>query len=126
MTIPKLKSAFESVFPSASVFLCDFHREQAWTRWVRDRKHGLTDEEGKELLSLLRDCTWASAPEDEGQPLYIDYRKAKTKLQASRVFKKHVPESLCLVVCKLADDTRGRVYLHDIIKSWCVRCTSFL
>ena len=74
-------SAFERVFPSVSVFLCDFHREQAWTRWVRDRKHGLTDE--------LRDCAWTSAPEDDNQPVNINYRKAETKLQASRVFKKH-------------------------------------
>eukprot|EP00795_Rhopilema_esculentum_P005787 gene5787-11076_t len=27
-------NAIESVFESCRVYLCDFHREQAWTRWV--------------------------------------------------------------------------------------------
>ena len=25
-----------AVFPSANVYLCEFHREQAWTRWIRN------------------------------------------------------------------------------------------
>ena len=27
--------AIEQVFPHCKVFLCDFHREQAWERWVK-------------------------------------------------------------------------------------------
>ena len=30
-----------------SLFLCDFHKEQCWERWVHDTKHGLTKEEGQ-------------------------------------------------------------------------------
>ena len=33
--------SLESVFPSIQVFLCDFHREQSWSRWVNLRKHGV-------------------------------------------------------------------------------------
>ena len=29
-------NAILSVFPSADVYLCEFHREQAWTRWIRN------------------------------------------------------------------------------------------
>ena len=47
--------AIRDVFPSCKVYLCDFHREQAWERWVKDRKHGLSPDEGDTLLSLLRD-----------------------------------------------------------------------
>ena len=31
--------AITQVFPQCTVYLCDFHCEQAWERWVRD--HGL-------------------------------------------------------------------------------------
>ena len=33
-------SSLEKVFPKIKVFLCDFHREQAWNRWLacRDNK----------------------------------------------------------------------------------------
>ena len=30
-------SAIEEVFPSTKVYLCDFHREQAWERWCKVR-----------------------------------------------------------------------------------------
>lgn len=60
--------ALETSFPSVKVYLCDFHREQAWERWVKNSKHGLTKEEGMSLLNLLRDCAGAPAC-DDGQHL---------------------------------------------------------
>lgn len=27
-----------AVFPSCEIYLCEFHREQAWTRWIRNGK----------------------------------------------------------------------------------------
>ena len=39
-----------AIFPSTTVYLCDFQREQAWARWTRDHKHGLSPEEAEELL----------------------------------------------------------------------------
>lgn len=51
--------ALESAFPTSTVYICDFHREQSWGRWVKDHKHGLTSDEGDELLDLLRSCAWA-------------------------------------------------------------------
>ena len=44
--------AIEQVFPSAKSFICDFHWEQAWERWVRDHKHGLTKEQGEETAHV--------------------------------------------------------------------------
>lgn len=32
--------AIKNCFPATKVFLCDFHREQAWERWCKDHKHG--------------------------------------------------------------------------------------
>lgn len=35
------------------VYLCDFHREQAWERWVSKIVHGVSDKKD-EVLSRLR------------------------------------------------------------------------
>jgi len=50
----------ESTFPGCRVHLCDFHREQAWEQWVKDRKHGLSPVDGEVLFELLRKCATAS------------------------------------------------------------------
>ena len=34
--------ALEEVFPGIKIFLCDFHREQAWSRWVKLQAHGVS------------------------------------------------------------------------------------
>jgi hypothetical protein len=34
-------STLESLFDGIEIFLCDFHREQAWTRWVNKRDNGV-------------------------------------------------------------------------------------
>jgi hypothetical protein len=36
----KLKGYFY-FFTECSVFICDFHREQAWIRWLSSHKHGV-------------------------------------------------------------------------------------
>jgi len=45
--------ALEASFPDTNVYLCDFHREQAWERWVKDRKHGLSTSDAEWLLDQL-------------------------------------------------------------------------
>jgi len=49
-------TALENTFAGCCVYICNFHREQAWERWVRDKKHHLTEDQGRELLSMLRQC----------------------------------------------------------------------
>ena len=51
--------ALEEVFAATTVHLCDFHREQAWGRWAKDHKHGSSQSEAEELLTLLCACAWA-------------------------------------------------------------------
>ena len=36
-------TALESVYPNVKVFLCDFHREQAWNRWVNKADNGVAN-----------------------------------------------------------------------------------
>lgn len=80
--------ALESVFPSTTIYLCDFHREQAWDRWIKDRKHGLTQHEGEELLALLRACAWAQ-PSSDGT-LTSAYELAVDNLKKSSVWSNHI------------------------------------
>ena len=77
--------AIRDVFPSCKVYLCDFHREQAWERWVKDRKHGLSPDEGDTLLSLLRDI--AQAPSSE--TLDHNYSQHVDNLKQSAIWKKN-------------------------------------
>ena len=49
-------AAVKSSFPSMTLLICDFHREQAWECWVKDRKHGVTVQEAEELLNYLHEC----------------------------------------------------------------------
>ena len=47
-------AALNFAFPESTVYLCDFHKEQAWSRWTRDSQHGLTAESSETLLFHLR------------------------------------------------------------------------
>ena len=81
-------SAIQNIFPSTQIFVCDFHREQAWERWVKDKKHGLSDIQGSILLELLRDCT--NALPNRGicdKPGDYYYKQAEKLLQDSDVWK---------------------------------------
>ena len=81
--------ALEAVFAGIQVYLCDFHREQAWVRWVNNTKHGLTKDEGQILLNLLRDCATAP-PSDSPDELSNHYfHEAVNNLKASSVWKNH-------------------------------------
>ena len=42
-----------SLFDGIKVFLCDFHREQAWKRWIVKRENGVFSI-GEEILARLR------------------------------------------------------------------------
>ena len=71
--------AIQEVFPEAQVYLCDFHREQCWQRWVRDSKHGLNAQDGALLLSLIRKLAYA---QDEST-----YHEAESQLKQSELWK---------------------------------------
>ena len=81
--------AIEQQFPSCKVYLCDFHREQAWERWVRDRKHGLSVSDGDQLLSLLRNCAWASPARNGDVPPDKHYKEAEELLKESTVWREN-------------------------------------
>ncbi|PIK39505.1 hypothetical protein BSL78_23659 [Apostichopus japonicus] len=55
-------NALEIPFPDCKVILCDFHREQAWIRWMRASKHGLLGA-SDDILLLLRRIAQATTQE---------------------------------------------------------------
>ena len=81
--------AIETAFPTATVYLCDFHREQSWERWVKSHQHGLTDDEASQLLDLLRDCAWACPCHDNENSQEYYYNQAVERLKTSSVWKTH-------------------------------------
>lgn len=82
--------ALQKVFPSCTVYLCDFHREQAWGRWIRSRQSGLSTAEQEELLSDLRSLAWASpGSTDDKQEKDHFYRIREGILRKSRAYHDH-------------------------------------
>ena len=81
-------AALETCFPDTKVYLCDFHREQAWERWTRDSSHGLSTDDSEFLLEQLRACAWApSTTPAENLPLDHNYLQAVDALKSSNLWK---------------------------------------
>ena len=81
-------SAIEHTFLSTCVFICDFHREQAWTRWVNTTHNSLSKVEAEDLLTLLRKCVWAPSSSDKGSKT-DGHIKAVNDLKESCIYKEH-------------------------------------
>ena len=82
--------AVEKVFPDTKVYLCDFHREQSWERWVKNHENEVSPADQAELLELLHSCAWAS-PSDSSSDLPFDanYQKALKILHDSRIWREN-------------------------------------
>lgn len=61
------------------MYLCDFHREQAWVRWVNKGKNGVTKEQKDKLLTRLR--ALAKAPNEE------EFQTILTNLESDELWK---------------------------------------
>lgn len=85
-------SALEASFPNTTIYLCDFHREQACERWVKNHKHGLTANEAEILLDHLRAIAWAPSvqPDEDGAlPRYHHFHAAVKVLKDTAIWKKN-------------------------------------
>ena len=61
-------------------YICDFHREQAWNRWVVSNENGLAKDEQNTLKRLLRGVANALTQ--------TDFNSAVEALQSSTVYQK--------------------------------------
>ena len=41
-----------AITPTCQIYLCDFHREQAWEWWTKEQKHGLSADDAEVVLSF--------------------------------------------------------------------------
>ena len=74
-------NAIEREFPKADVYICDFHRNQAWHRWIRSGKSGLDSNKQNILMAMLQRVATAR---DVAQ-----YDAAVAKLRNSQIYKAH-------------------------------------
>ena len=51
-------SAIGNVFPSCVRLLCDFHRAQAWERWVNKSANGVSPQDKDMVLSYMKDLAY--------------------------------------------------------------------
>ena len=72
-------NAIGEVFPNASAYTCDFHRKQAWNRWVRSSKNNLNYKEQQVLTDLLQRVAYARR--------MSSYNVALVELRESSVYK---------------------------------------
>ena len=65
----------------AQTLLCDFHREQAWARWLKNKDHGVAHLIGtdSDVLPMLRKIAYALKP--------IDYAKEVLSLKRTDIWK---------------------------------------
>ena len=73
-------SALEQAFPGIHIYICEFHREQAWTRWVRKGENGLKAIEQQQLLQCLRNIAKSQT--------VADLKQFKQQLEGSDFWKK--------------------------------------
>ncbi|XP_063236153.1 uncharacterized protein LOC134538662 [Bacillus rossius redtenbacheri] len=55
-------SAIENTFPDSTVYLCAFHREQAWQRWLRKTENSVSGDP-QDILNLWRNVANSSTKE---------------------------------------------------------------
>ena len=72
-------NAIGEVFPNAAVYICDFHRKQAWNRWVRSSKNNLNSKEQQVLTDLLQRVAYSRTASS--------YNTALENLRKSSVYK---------------------------------------
>ncbi|XP_062585887.1 uncharacterized protein LOC134247563, partial [Saccostrea cucullata] len=66
--------AVEEVFEDCTVYLCSFHREQSWTRWLKQIKHGVGSNQD-EVIELMRGIANANSA--------TEYKEAVDSLKES-------------------------------------------
>ena len=73
-----LQLSFRTV-PGCLVYICDFHREQAWAQWINNSKNSINIEKKDNLLNSLRNLAKTST---EG-----DFNLALRDLQDSELWR---------------------------------------
>ena len=80
-------TAVEQTFPTTKLYLCDFHREQSWERWIKNHQNRVLPDDQDTILELLRSCAWAPSPDPSvGLPVDVNYQKAVTNIKENDIW----------------------------------------
>ena len=74
--------SLESIYQNIEVYLCDFHREQAWNRWVNKAENGvanIADQVKVYLRSIAHSITHADAQLTVKNLMNADFYHGKLK-----------------------------------------------
>ncbi len=52
-----LQMCYDKTNADSDIFICDFHRKQAWQRWTKATKNGVADCQ-EHILQLLNVSNW--------------------------------------------------------------------
>ncbi len=67
-------SAIENVHPSCIRLLCDFHRAQAWERWVNKSSNGVLPHDRDSVLAHLKTLAYAVSGKESIKCTYFVLR----------------------------------------------------
>lgn len=71
-------NGIEKVFPHALTYICDFHREQAWIRWLSLKNNGVHKEKN-EILTMFRSIAAAKSS--------LEFQEKLDELRSSSYYK---------------------------------------
>ena len=58
-----------NVIADAEIYLCEFHRKQAWKRWLRKKEHGIYKSDQEELYDMLEQLALCETEEEYNKAL---------------------------------------------------------
>ena len=82
----------ESTYPNIEVYLCDFHREQAWNRWVNKAENGVAnvaDQVKVYLRSIAHSITHSDAQLTVKNLMNADFYQGRLKNWFTRTWLPH-------------------------------------
>ena len=85
--------SLESIYPNIEVYLCDFHREQAWNRWVSKAENGvanIADQVKVYLRSIAHSITHADAQLTVKNLLNAVFYDGRLKNRFTRTWLPHI------------------------------------
>ncbi|CAH3173680.1 unnamed protein product [Porites evermanni] len=99
---------------STILYLCDFHREQAWEQWVSKAPNGVSDCK-EEVLTHIRRVAHASS-----SPKYVEMNVKYS--QGYRKYKSDIPSFLVNRPRILVLHCKERIFAAKDIKSQHIKC----
>ncbi|XP_046570097.1 uncharacterized protein LOC124278436 [Haliotis rubra] len=73
-------NAITNTFPDAEIFICDFHRKQAWQRWTSAIRNGVAEQQ-EEILRLLNCVAESATP--------AEFEKNEEVLRQSHIWRNY-------------------------------------